>query len=50
MRTGEQDVELIMEACTPHELGEIMVSLPVLAEDDNDFEYDDPSDNNNKLN
>jgi len=50
MSTEEQNVELVMEACNPHELGAIMVSLPMLAEDDCDFDYHNPLSNDNKLN
>jgi hypothetical protein len=50
MRTEEQDIELVMEACSPHELGAIMVSLPMLAEDDCDFDYHNPLQNDNQLN
>jgi hypothetical protein len=53
MRSEGKDTEIVMEACDPGELGRILVSLSLLAEEDDDFDFYLPCDedcNNNRQN
>ena len=54
MHSQGKDTEIVMEACDPTELGGILMSLPFLAEEDEDFDfhlpYDDDEDTNNRQN
>lgn len=50
MHSQGKDTEIVMEACDPRELGAIMVSLPMLAEEDCDFDYYNPLNNDNQFN
>ena len=55
MHSQGKDTEIVMEACNPTELGGILMSLPFLAEEDEDFDFYVPCDededcNNNRQN